>query len=936
MAYNKPNLNTHDFALFAIQQRSLLQVDYSNIDNSIIARDNFYIPITFFKNGNSSPFATYDESLQSQEYGKHTLTFSIAKYVSQSINPSWSLMTEGRRLRLQTFEKCIDFIITAIQPTISSHNVIYKVTCQDIFSYDLSKNNIKINFQTLTPLNIRTAATQVLELSLLSQWQVDPTLEAGIYADFPSEQLTKRSTHNSSMKMLSSFDLTDTTPYNALTEICKKFNANMEVEYSDSIAEKHTIYFINKGKTRFTGCRLRTSANMTAFSVSRNINQFNSVLLVTGGEDADGNLVSLSSIIPPSIQQFLDMFYPITLKKIDDEWEVGFNKLTNVAYPFASTIREDGSEFTLYKKTNDTWGLWQPDFKTAENRQAWSKPWTACSAEDIERQFNFFARGNFITAITQNNQTDEYFVFLTDRCPAGTALLYNFDYFVNQGIMDQQTKKELDTLFSQDLRNINLMLAIATTQYYSLTAELESLRDREEEYAAELAALSKQEYPYILDPTKNPTVREVSENGETLTLTSSTLLNNIANERSAIQQALESQIWTDRYFDLIMTLYGQNGLVDYRNKMLATIADYKTKWSQYFHQARDILNNNTTATTVEGQEQELSKNNNHLYIEYATARRQANFYAQYIDLTSDELQDTPHEQGRATTKRGIYSILCDNWGALMSQPTGKYITNYNTHFYSVNLLDKMASYQNQQRTLWQYIYANYSDFIVQGSFEDADQLSSNGLYTSALNTFIGSIEPQYSYSATILDTELIMQEPARSLQLFDIVYLQNMELASEYSGQIKITTAIPDQSAAIDVTTWNVQFSPRTVGTDIYQDVAPSNQLGIFTTIEMDFQRIHRNHNGVDFYFTVAPEDLSVLLSYQFAPLQLVGTKTGEATSRVTADILSIEPLMREKPIPLQVTGLTRKLREYTTQLTISTDRTLDTIYQRLLKQARF
>ena len=42
----------------------------------------------------------------------------------------------------------------------------------------------------------------------------------------------------------------------------------------------------------------------------------------------------------------------------------------------------------------------------------------------------------------------------------------------------------------------------------------------------------------------------------------------------------------------------------------------------------------------------------------------------------------------------------------------------------------------------------------------------------------------------------------------------------------------------------------------------------------------------------------------------------------------------RAAPIELQITGITRKLREGTSQLTISNDRTIDKILARLIKQA--
>jgi hypothetical protein len=66
-----------------------------------------------------------------------------------------------------------------------------------------------------------------------------------------------------------------------------------------------------------------------------------------------------------------------------------------------------------------------------------------------------------------------------------------------------------------------------------------------------------------------------------------------------------------------------------------------------------------------------------------------------------------------------------------------------------------------------------------------------------------------------------------------------------------------------------------------------------------------------------------------------VSATSANQDSIVSAKVLDIVMEEDVKPIPLQITGVTRKLREATSQLTVSTDRTMDLVFHRLIQQAR-
>jgi hypothetical protein len=93
-----------------------------------------------------------------------------------------------------------------------------------------------------------------------------------------------------------SIEVSNSTPFNILTEIIKLFNAIIDVDYSD-----HTINFLNKDDLEYTGLQLKPEINLSAFSYSEKGDNLYNILTVTGGEDAYGNLVSIVPSMPQSV-----------------------------------------------------------------------------------------------------------------------------------------------------------------------------------------------------------------------------------------------------------------------------------------------------------------------------------------------------------------------------------------------------------------------------------------------------------------------------------------------------------------------------------------------------------------------------------------------------------------------------------------------------------
>ena len=581
MAYNKPNLLPGQFVLYAINRIQDIQYHSKGTGyESTIIDDYIYIPLTFFDGQSSAPFSTYDENLQAKENGQYSLTFSVAKYLEGQLNPIFYLLTENRRIRLQTHEQKIDFVITQIAPNFSQKNVVYSITCQDVCSYDLAKHSSSIDFANETPQTIAKLAADIISTARLDEkWKIDNTLEMQYYADFPSLQKLQNGVTQTTHRMTATLSLSGTTPYNALVELCKKFNADMSVEYSDNFNTPNILYFTNKVLAKFNGYHLRDNVNLSAFSVSKNASNFCSIMHVNGGEDVDGNIISITPTMPVALQTYFTMLKPYKLTGS----QTLLQYLNTVSFPFA--VIQDGSTYKLYRRYEDTSLFLEEPGNYI--------PWTLKSTADIEQDFNSMCvrYSSILPTLKAGIDTTDYFNFLKYRCPAAASFFYSFDYYRKAGLMDEQTFNSLTNIFNIELRNANIQLFCVSYQYNSLSNRLMDYEAREEDLMRELCALEEEEYDYKLHPNKDPgSILTVTGTSEDSALSRTTIEQSIKEAKAAVINRLTTEVWKEEYFTVLLTLRGNKALdskiADVGNKLTAQ----ETKFSINHEEAKNIVN----------------------------------------------------------------------------------------------------------------------------------------------------------------------------------------------------------------------------------------------------------------------------------------------------------------------------------------------------------
>ena len=457
-----------------------------------------YIPLTSYSSGISSISGTFNEKLSEKDNGNYSLTFSIQLFNNGHRNPLLEYIVNDRMMRLVQDETPIDFYITGRAPNFSSENVNYSITCQDAFSWLLSKQSPSINISTedseiwneTGPKTIYDLADKVLELaSLKKTWQINYQLLTNKYL-FPSNLYTYEG------PLQCSLELTNTTPYNALIEISKLFNAIVTVDYS---TVPYTINFVNKEKMTHRGVKLNPNVNLSQFGYSDKSDNLYSVMHITGGEDADGNYVSILPTMPGIVAEFLIMFSRRNV--LDEEPEVSIDQ------PYYYVVRTD-TGYNLYRKGASGSYIEETYIGTSvptkgDEKLFWEDEETITGV--YTNLINKMEKVSDALGLAYEQNKSDMMLYFKDliNIPHASSSFYDFEYYVENSLLSSNRASQLEKSLNIDLRNINLLLNSYTPLYYRLKYELDKSIDKEKEYVSLMAAEDEYMATYDMTSTSN-------------------------------------------------------------------------------------------------------------------------------------------------------------------------------------------------------------------------------------------------------------------------------------------------------------------------------------------------------------------------------------------------------------------------------------------------
>lgn len=302
------------------------------------------VNITDFIDGQQSLLtSTFNEKLSLGQNDQNSLTFSVAKYIvdppiksgyrdvkSQLENPFLKYLVFGRIIYLTTPKRQYEFVIKDIAPQLSTKNVVYNYTCQDLFSFKLQKYSVGYSYST----------TERGELQTIYEIVDTVLIECGLSERWVTNQRNNKLLLNNKLRSTKiTLDVENSNPYNVIIEAINALNAAMIVDYGT-----HNIHFYQKDSVLFSGFRYRPEINLRTLTANYSIEEMTTIMHVVGGTDEYDRQVLLVPVMPDAIKQWLDTH---------EDYQGSYtNILTEDDFQYTTDSSEDGYD-GYYNEVNE-------------------------------------------------------------------------------------------------------------------------------------------------------------------------------------------------------------------------------------------------------------------------------------------------------------------------------------------------------------------------------------------------------------------------------------------------------------------------------------------------------------------------------------------------------------------------------------------------------
>lgn len=897
-----------------MQQNFTISLIINKWESSKVARS--LQTLTQFKDGQSSLFSTFNEQIDIKENDYGNLSFSIMRNVEGRLNPFFRYIVFGRELQLYYDNKYYYFVITNISPVFTENNIQYNVSCQDSFSYYLSKNNVEANYKDeedaitfeWSGKNIRQLADKILNMSNLPDWQIDKNLEAFLngYSNFPSSLY---GVYDVLRSTTSTLELEGSNTYNGLVEIANLFNAVIEVDYPSNPNDKRTINFRNRNHPRNSLIKLRPSVNLNALNLSQQAEDFCTVLHVSGAEDANEELVSIIGDIPQNIHvKLLEIW-----KEEEGYW---FNDLyKNIALPTGNYTR-------ISSFSNDDKTIYAEFFGTVK------------------------------------------------QIPGFNSTLFNFDYLVNSGTMPKDAENELYKILLGKYFDANLRIRLYSGVYYNVLRAATRQLNEERTYIAAIAA-NQAELAYAF---QNDTLDKnvmIDEETNSITDSDKNSLYSYKTKQEEIDGEIENnlnylynlwrygsgeqnaeEIQTYNYMSAQMAINGKEFIEQRINEWNTTLQEKLAEYNSNINEMKSLIQqiNSLAETTLNANEFGLVTEGNY---EYAIIPKEEslktiettiddecvslmvnyeNLYQKTVDLAlylgqrvENAIDDSQEEyyfckgiceiyiEQLNNLKNIVNNSLTDSDGndkELDDSQEELYELYHSAESSSIEWIEFYNQAIIQRDNAWSEIMTKFSNFIIEGTYSDENQLDRSGLYSSAIAQFTKINKPVYTYSATMLDWQLVSNTYV-DLKVGNYITLEHQDLELFYGGETKTLTVAFETLRPV----YNIINLPKNAKQGYY------------------YLSDNKHYINIEFTYDEAEE---APVTFEFLKILKNKIYVDETEVIDSVPVLSYSIIKDSRDIELLITGISRELRGNTIQLTVSNDSTMNSVVQKMLMSVRY
>ena len=481
------------------------------------------------------------------------------------------------------------------------------------------------------------------------------------------------------------------------------------------------------------------------------------ILHVTGGTDENGANITMVPYMPAMLQKYFttnttwkeqdnhewwysDIIYPVywrhlvgsqTIENLTTilnsstlrtDMEQGKMPPSFEAYDYNAYVQEVTTKYTTVAAYNDYITEMQQLYETFYLEKQCAAQTVSVVPEQYASYYTLEEYNNLI--ITQQQQEmQEYhdFVKVANQHPHLGQFLFDFEFFVNSGLLTATQHNTLLGIFNKTMRNNNIWLKIYTQQYYTslweLNKQIVDIKSLLEQANAWYNAIYEKWEASAQDSTIN--MREIVAKYE-------------AEARVHLTQA-ENLINSSSLQNLLHSLYGQmdkHEIPEFKS-LLEEMNAYKT--------IRDEALIKSQALHVRMGQISTSNQNSPEYIQLQSEYQY--YRSRYITALSLCGEGEDGLWTIANNKRvpSLYKTLSTK---LIDAYTKATING--THYY-------IQYYQNENDKLWKELYTTYESYIYEQSYENADELDSVSLYNQAVAYYEDYNKPSANYSAEVLD-----------------------------------------------------------------------------------------------------------------------------------------------------------------------------------------
>lgn len=316
-----------DFVDQSEEYKSLFPKHYISSDWSrITTDDDFYT----YPERNSSFSYTYEESISFHQNGQAEFSFKMDNFIIQQNewiqNPFVDAVTVGSVIAVTSLEETRIFTVKKIGTSFSTNNCTYSYTCQDSFSYQLSRQNKGYTIDN------DSTSDDFIGAKTIDYWADKICTECHIpYYYIPLKKplflvdnmntTEVSSTNTNVIQVLKSkyseaeeseyfetiiFSVSSSSANEALISLGEKFGMQLKVyEYlgknsstNQFFVKRYIWFFPIKDGDHLSGWSYNPSSNIQSFSLTQNAENLSTVLNVNSNESND-DLISLFPTLPP-------------------------------------------------------------------------------------------------------------------------------------------------------------------------------------------------------------------------------------------------------------------------------------------------------------------------------------------------------------------------------------------------------------------------------------------------------------------------------------------------------------------------------------------------------------------------------------------------------------------------------------------------------------